>query len=109
MQTAVKFLENPKVENTPLAQKQTFLQRKGLTDQEIQVACERSGAYILHNAEQNRITPPPPPTPYTGVPIPSGHYGQLQQISIFQKIKEVVHSAALFSIVIYAAYAFYKV
>lgn len=107
IQTAVKFLENPKVAGTPLAQKQTFLQRKGLSDYEIQVACERSGAYILHN-DQTLLTPPPPLNPYTSVAI-SSSYGQVQQISIFHRIKEIVNSAALFSIVVYAVYAFYKV
>ncbi|KAK9711495.1 Pex14 N-terminal domain [Popillia japonica] len=96
IQTAVKFLQNQSVVGTPLAQKQKFLQRKGLSDKEIQIACERAGAYSLH--ENQSLTLPPPPVPY----------GQQIQISLFDKIKELVHNVALFSAVIYALYTFYR-
>lgn len=45
IKTAVRFLQNSQVAKSPLAQSQKFLQKKGLTDQEIKIACERSGAY----------------------------------------------------------------
>lgn len=48
IKTAVKFLQNPHVAKSPLAKSQHFLRSKGLTDQEIQLACERSGAYGVH-------------------------------------------------------------
>lgn len=41
--TAVKFLLNPQVQNSPLSQRRAFLKKKGLTDDEIKVAIERSG------------------------------------------------------------------
>ncbi|KAI4461606.1 peroxisomal membrane protein pex14 [Holotrichia oblita] len=85
IQTAVKFLQNQSVVGTPLAQKQKFLQRKGLSDKEIQIACERAGAYSL--LENQSLTLPPPPLPY----------GQQIQISTFDRIKELVHNVALFS------------
>lgn len=81
-----------------------------MSDREIQIACERSGAYVLH-AEQNRVAPPPPPPlPYAyGAPFTMSNYGQIQQITFFQKIKEIVHSTALFGIVFYAIYKLYQV
>jgi hypothetical protein len=42
--TAVKFLQNPNVQRSSLAHQQAFLKRKGLTDEEVQIACERAGA-----------------------------------------------------------------
>jgi len=97
IQTAIKFLQNPKVISTALAQKQKFLQRKGLTDKEIQIACERSGAYQHENERQANV--PPLPRPY---------YPQPQtQLTIFDRVREVVHSSALFGLVIYAVYKFY--
>lgn len=101
----MKFLQNPQVINSSLATKQTFLQKKGLTDQEIQIACERAGSYILHD-NQNRISPPPS---LQHVPIPYSYNNQIAQLSFFDKVKEVVHNMALFSAVVYAVYMFYNV
>ncbi|ELU15644.1 hypothetical protein CAPTEDRAFT_219433 [Capitella teleta] len=41
--TAVKFLQNPKVRETTFAQRKTFLENKGLTKDEIDAAIARSG------------------------------------------------------------------
>ncbi|XP_039223473.1 peroxisomal membrane protein PEX14 isoform X1 [Crotalus tigris] len=41
--TAVKFLENSRVRQSPLANKRTFLKKKGLTDEEIDLAFQQSG------------------------------------------------------------------
>ncbi|XP_017780009.1 PREDICTED: peroxisomal membrane protein PEX14 isoform X2 [Nicrophorus vespilloides] len=102
IQTAIKFLQNPKVVNTPLAQKQKFLQRKGLTDEEVQMACERSGAYEMHE-NQSRVPPPLP----AQLPIPYNTYTRME-VSIFHRIRNAVHNAAIFSIVGYALYKFYE-
>ncbi|CAG9828904.1 unnamed protein product [Diabrotica balteata] len=105
VQTAIKFLENPNVVNTPLAQKQKFLQRKGLTDREIQLACEKAGAYAVH--EQQKRLPPPLPQPSSAIsnyPM----YGQPLQLTLFDRIREVVHNIALFSIVAYIIHKFYE-
>ncbi|XP_018321116.1 peroxisomal membrane protein PEX14 isoform X2 [Agrilus planipennis] len=102
VETAINFLKNPKVASTPLASKQNFLKRKGLTDQEIQIACEKSGAYELH---ESQITESP------RVPsrsLISRSYDQVQYKSFFERLKEVVQNAALLSAVIYAIYMFYK-
>ncbi|NXK92456.1 PEX14 protein, partial [Formicarius rufipectus] len=41
--TAVKFLQNPRVRQSPLATRRAFLKKKGLTDEEIDVAFQQSG------------------------------------------------------------------
>lgn len=104
VQTAIKFLENPNVVNTPLAQKQKFLQRKGLTDNEIQLACEKSGAYALHD-RQNRLPPPlPQPNVLSNYPL----YSKPLQLTVFDRIREVVHNIAVVSIVAYVIHKFYE-
>ncbi|XP_068608186.1 peroxisomal membrane protein PEX14 [Brachionichthys hirsutus] len=40
--TAVKFLQNPKVRESPLATRKAFLKKKGLTDKEVELAIQRS-------------------------------------------------------------------
>ncbi|XP_054905627.1 peroxisomal membrane protein PEX14 isoform X2 [Poeciliopsis prolifica] len=42
--TAVKFLQNPKVRESPLATRKAFLKKKGLTDEEVELAIQRSGS-----------------------------------------------------------------
>ncbi|XP_077398698.1 peroxisomal membrane protein PEX14 [Vanacampus margaritifer] len=41
--TAIKFLQNPKVHQSPLATRKAFLKKKGLTDVEVDLAIRRSG------------------------------------------------------------------
>uniref|UniRef100_A0A8C6ZDC0 Peroxisomal membrane protein PEX14 n=1 Tax=Nothoprocta perdicaria TaxID=30464 RepID=A0A8C6ZDC0_NOTPE len=41
--TAVKFLQNPRVRQSPLATRRAFLKKKGLTDEEIDLAFQQSG------------------------------------------------------------------
>lgn len=43
--TAIRFLQNPKVVPTPLENKRLFLAKKGLTESEIELALKSSGAY----------------------------------------------------------------
>ncbi|XP_048872354.1 peroxisomal membrane protein PEX14 isoform X2 [Brienomyrus brachyistius] len=42
--TAVKFLLNQKVRQSPLSTRKAFLKKKGLTDDEVELAIQRSGA-----------------------------------------------------------------
>ncbi|XP_066546747.1 peroxisomal membrane protein PEX14 isoform X2 [Amia ocellicauda] len=42
--TAVKFLQNQKVRQSPLATRKAFLKKKGLTDDEVELAIQRSGS-----------------------------------------------------------------
>lgn len=59
--TAVKFLQNPKVRKSPLHQKKAFLERKGLSKEEIEMAVQRSGVteenIVNTPSTQNTVTP----------------------------------------------------
>lgn len=87
-----------------MAQKQKFLQRKGLTDQEIQLACEKSGAYE-HHEQQNIVAPSLPPLSNTI----TNYRSHMVQLSFFDRIREIVHNVAIFSIVAYVIHKFYQV
>ncbi|CAG9767553.1 unnamed protein product [Ceutorhynchus assimilis] len=89
--TAVKFLLNPKVISSPLCHKQQFLQKRGLTEDEIKVACERSEAYEMQTVSCSGMSPSLPPRII-------GEYGRLQ-LSLFDRIRDIVHSVAMFSVV----------
>ena len=43
MDTAVKFLKNPKIAPSPMSTKKAFLKSKGLTEDEINQACQTAG------------------------------------------------------------------
>lgn len=88
--------------NTPLSQKQKFLQRKGLTDTEIQIACDKSGAYNKHEVQSHVQSPT------VGPLNPYNPYNQVQY-SFFHKIREIVHNIAIFSVVAYVIHKFYQV
>ncbi|XP_076597609.1 peroxisomal membrane protein PEX14 isoform X1 [Chaetodon auriga] len=57
--TAVKFLQNPKVRQSPLATRKAFLKKKGLTDEEVEIAIQRSGS----TEEVLPLSPVGPPHP----------------------------------------------
>lgn len=72
-----------------------------MSDEEIRIACERSGTYALHE-NANNVTPPLPLTPV------QFHQDANVQLSLLDRIKEIVHNVALLSAVVYAIYMFYK-
>ncbi|XP_039657245.1 peroxisomal membrane protein PEX14 isoform X1 [Perca fluviatilis] len=57
--TAVKFLQNPKVRQSPLATRKAFLKKKGLTDEEVNLSILRSGS----TEEILPLSPVGPPHP----------------------------------------------
>ncbi|XP_011620303.2 peroxisomal membrane protein PEX14 [Takifugu rubripes] len=72
--TAVKFLQNPKVRQSPLATRRAFLKKKGLTDDEVQLAIQRSGS----TEEVLPLTPVGLPQPVHAaqlVPVPHSPAG----------------------------------
>ena len=103
--TAVNFLRNPKVSRSSLLQKRNFLASKGLSEDEIQAAFERVGIFTKLNmietplGEESTVinVPSQPPAKYK------------HQMTTFEKIKDLVSSAALLSGIAYAVYMFYKV
>lgn len=56
IETAVKFLKNPKVAKTAEYAKREFLRKKGLTESEINSAIEAANAYIKANPNQSTTT-----------------------------------------------------
>ncbi|KAK2576128.1 hypothetical protein KPH14_007459 [Odynerus spinipes] len=108
VKTAVQFLQNPKVARSPLNQKQEFLKRKGLTDEEIKRACELAGVNNVN--EQSRFGNQ---NEYTAIPVPERpHYPYLQmqayQPTLLQKIKEFFNATAFIGATAYCVYWFYK-
>ncbi|XP_017053236.1 peroxisomal membrane protein PEX14 [Drosophila ficusphila] len=99
--TAVSFLQNTKVRHTTLIQKQQFLRSKGLTAPEIQLACERAGVFTQDPNNPNH-------SPNTVISIGSQLQALQPQPTVFGRIREIIHSAALFSGVVYAVYLFWK-
>jgi peroxin-14 len=105
IQTAISFLRNPKVARSSLLQKRNFLASKGLSDDEIQLAFERVGIFTKINmmdtpVEESTVINVPsqaqPPATYK------------HQMTTFEKIKDLISSAALISGIAYAVYMFYK-
>ncbi|XP_078337266.1 peroxisomal membrane protein PEX14-like isoform X3 [Crassostrea virginica] len=104
--TAVKFLQNPKVRKSPLQQRKAFLERKGLSKEEINIAVQRSGVL-----EENTVSVPEIQStvnPY-GAPIPRPQvYQQLAPYSGWSRVRDVLSIIALAGGLTYAAYRFYK-
>lgn len=89
--TAVRFLQNPKVVETPLSRKKQFLLKKGLKEDEIEEALRLSGTPLdehsslppsparpLRSAVGPSVRPLPPPVPwrsYMGAAILGGGIG----------------------------------
>lgn len=104
--TAINFLQNAKVRHSTLIQKQQFLRSKGLSAEEIQIACERAGIF---NVDPNSTVI------NMGIST-AGHSGYLnhhQQLvqrpgSTLQSIRDALQSMALISGLAYAVYMFYK-
>ncbi|XP_026542243.1 peroxisomal membrane protein PEX14, partial [Notechis scutatus] len=66
--TAVKFLQNPRVRQSPLANRRTFLKKKGLTDEEIDLAFQQSG---IPKEEAQPYNLPPQLVPIPSTPLAS--------------------------------------
>ncbi|XP_026223527.1 peroxisomal membrane protein PEX14 isoform X2 [Anabas testudineus] len=86
--TAVKFLQNPKVRQSPLATRKAFLKKKGLTDEEVELAIQHSGS----TEEVLPLSPVGPPHPLSATQLapvahsPAGYrwrdYGALTIIMV---------------------------
>ncbi|XP_032228851.2 peroxisomal membrane protein PEX14 [Nematostella vectensis] len=95
--TAVKFLQNPRVRSTPMSQRRAFLEKKGLTKEEIDLAVEQSGTAgdVVSVQAPSAITPYQPqvqrvaPLPYTwrgylGAAVIGGSLGYII-VTVFKK------------------------
>lgn len=109
MKTAVQFLQNPKVSLSPLMQKQEFLRRKGLTDEEIKTAFKL--ASVDNTADRNALQNQ---NPYTAVQMSQGpiypyHQTSIYQSTFLQTVRDIFNTTALIGATVYFVYWLYKV
>ncbi|EZA56505.1 peroxisomal membrane protein PEX14 isoform X2 [Ooceraea biroi] len=110
VKTAAQFLQNPKVSLSPLAQKQEFLKRKGLTDEEIKTAFKLASIDAPSVPDRNAFHSP---SSYTAIQMPQGplhpyHQMNVYQPTLLQKIRDFFNVTALIGVTAYCAYLFYK-
>lgn len=103
--TAVKFLNNPNVLRSAVGQKQAFLRSKGLTEDEIQLACERAGVFSRDPTQQSHQTVISMDVGTSGAKAASY---SVQPQTWFGRVKEVLNSVAVISGLMYGVYMFYK-
>lgn len=103
--TAVKFLNNPNVMRSAINQKQSFLRSKGLSEEEIQLACERAGVFTKDPNIQSQTVISMGVSPAAH---PNANYVIQPRQSWFGRVKEILNSVALISGLMYAVYLFYK-
>lgn len=108
MKTAVQFLQNPKVSSSPLMQKQEFLKRKGLTDEEIKTAFKL--ASVDNTTDRNALQTQ---NPYTAIQMSQGFINPYQtniyQSTFLQKVRDIFNTTALIGATMYFVYWLYKV
>lgn len=105
--TAVYFLQNPKVAQNPLNNKRLFLLKKGLSNEEIDLAIERASTLIS--------TPTPAPSSNVvqipqnyGPPAPLPPQYFIPNPSIWARTTNLAASLAIISGFVYSAYTVYK-
>lgn len=106
--TAVKFLNNPNVLRSAVGQKQAFLRSKGLTEDEIQVACERAGVFSRDPTHQSHQTVISMDVGTSGGVAKTAASYSVQPQSWFGRVREVLNSVAVISGLMYGVYMFYK-
>ncbi|XP_067658690.1 peroxisomal membrane protein PEX14-like [Haliotis asinina] len=103
--TAVKFLQNPKVQQSPLYQRKAFLEKKGLTKEEIDLAVQKAGVSDV-------VTPPPHPAQYPPGPFQQSLAVQPQLQaplpSTWVRVKDFTTTALIVSSISYAVYRMYQ-
>lgn len=107
--TAIKFLNNPNVIRSAIPQKQSFLRSKGMTEEEIQLACERAGVFTKDpNLQRQTVISMGMGT--SGVPAgySNTNYVVQSKHSWLGRVKEILSSVALVSGLMYGVYLFYK-
>lgn len=101
--TAIKFLQNPNVQKSSLASQQAFLKRKGLTDEEVHIACERARAIgsPSHNGQLQTVLQ------HTAAPVAPPSY-MLPPPSHWSRFRDVVNTIAVIGGITYGLYLLYK-
>ncbi|CAK8690632.1 unnamed protein product [Clavelina lepadiformis] len=98
--TAVKFLQNPKVQSSPLEQKKQFLKKKGLTDEEINKAVEISGA-------ENAVAVASQPPPAVSAVQQTRNVAQ-PPVPLWSRLRDYSALAIIIGGVVYGIYTLYK-
>lgn len=104
--TAVKFLQNPQVQSSPLSQRKAFLKKKGLTDEEIRTAIERSGVkepVAVPSMQQGQQL-----APHRGTALPAGPPPPPPPRSIYSKSRDFAAVAIIISGVTYGLYKLFQ-
>lgn len=89
VENAIKFLQNPQVANSPMEHKKAFLLKKGLTNDEVELAVSRANVPQQTQGPPIYIQPPP-------------------QATFWQRSRESLASFVIFGGLAFAAYQFYK-
>lgn len=108
--TAVKFLNNPNVVRSAINKKQAFLRSKGLTEDEIQLACERAGVFTADPAALPTQTVISMGVESSGVgsSFPKSSYQVQPRQNFLTRMKDMLSSVAMLSGLMYGVYMFYK-
>lgn len=104
--TAVNFLENPRVQGSPLSQKRAFLLKKGLTPEEIDVAIERARIGNPNTVAQHELVSYPTSPPQLPPPLPPRLIQP--EYSIWSQLSHFSSSMVIVGVACYGAYYMYK-
>ena len=107
VKTAVNFLLNPRVIDSPLTQKRTFLLKKGLSLDEIDVAIDRC-TRLTQNRSQSQAIAANNYSPLAMSGPPVNHPSVQPMPSFMVRSTRFISNATLFSGFLYGAYVFYK-
>uniref|UniRef100_A0AAU0UGT2 Peroxisomal membrane protein PEX14 n=1 Tax=Nilaparvata lugens TaxID=108931 RepID=A0AAU0UGT2_NILLU len=113
VQTAVQFLQNPKTRGSSLKLKIMFLKKKGLTEDEIQLAIDRSGTALYEEAKNSVREASRPPTapslpPNLGYNFRQQMASTSQPRSPFEIVKDIANTVVALGGLGYLVYWFYK-
>lgn len=105
--TALKFLQNPKVISSPLYQKKAFLANKGLTQEEINIAVERSGVKeTTESTGQITSQANSPPVHQYGPVTPV--YPPIPPQSTWARLRDLTMTSVIIMGVSYAVYRLFE-
>ncbi|RUS71047.1 hypothetical protein EGW08_021193 [Elysia chlorotica] len=110
--TAVKFLQNPKVMTSPLYQKKAFLEKKGLTQVEIDLAVQRAGVVEAASAASpvgsaNHVGQTGPVQVYQPA-VGQPHYVPIPPQSGWARARDVAMTTVVVASVSYAVYQLFE-
>ncbi|BFZ23212.1 hypothetical protein BsWGS_26250 [Bradybaena similaris] len=109
--TAIKFLQNPKVMSSPLYQKKAFLEKKGLTQQEINIAIQRSGVKETASEAspgQESVAVYQPGAFGSSPQVPPGYYAPFPAASGWARARDLTMSTVVIASVSYAVYQLFQ-